>query len=215
MNGHGVLEYTTYVVLMRSSYCCCLVLLKNNNKSQTQILKTMKKFFTLVIVMLAAVTTSKLYAQDGDVKKFSLGLGLEAALPVGNLGNAYSVGAGATLRATIGIDESSAFTITTGAIAFIPKDLGGGYKLKTQINIPIKAGYKYMLSSNFYAIGEAGMTIAKSYVSNGSGGTISASGSSFTYAPGIGLKLGALDLSVRYEGYSGAGFIGGRLGFDF
>ncbi|RWY52516.1 outer membrane beta-barrel protein [Mucilaginibacter gilvus] len=175
----------------------------------------MKKIFTLVIVMLAAVTTSKLYAQDGDYKKFSLGLGFEGALPVGNLGNAYSFGAGATIRATIGLDASSAVTITSGAIAFIPKDLGSGYKLKTQINIPIKAGYKYMLSDNFYAIGEAGITIAKSYASNGNGGTISASGSSFTYAPGIGLKLGALDLSVRYEGYSGAGFIGTRLGFNF
>jgi hypothetical protein len=180
-----------------------------------QTLKTMKKLFTMVIVMLAGLATTTAYAQDGDYKKFSLGLGLEAALPVGNLGNAYSFGAGATIRATIGIDESSAFTITSGAIAFLAKDLGGGYKLKTQINIPIKAGYKYMLSDNFYAIGEAGITIAKSYASNGNGGTVSASGSSFTYAPGLGLKLGAVDLSVRYEGYSGAGFIGARLGFNF
>ncbi|OOQ60551.1 outer membrane beta-barrel protein [Mucilaginibacter pedocola] len=174
----------------------------------------MKKLLAVAVVMLAALTSSKLYAQD-DYKKFSLGIGLEAALPVGNLSNAYSFGGGATIRATIGLDASSAFTITSGALAFAPKDLGGGYKLKTQVNIPIKAGYRYMLSDNFYAIGEAGVTIAKTYASNGSGGTVSASGSSFTYAPGIGLKLGGVDLSVRYEGYSGAGFIGGRLGFNF
>jgi hypothetical protein len=80
----------------------------------------MKKIFTLVIVMLAAVTTSKLYAQDGDYKKFSLGLGFEGALPVGNLGNAYSFGAGATIRATIGLDASSAVYHYIGCYRFYP-----------------------------------------------------------------------------------------------
>jgi len=41
------------------------------------------------------------------------------------------------------------------------------------------------------------------------------SGNSFTYAPGIGVLLGGFDASLRYEGYTHAGFIGLRLGFFF
>jgi hypothetical protein len=175
----------------------------------------MKKISTLVIIMLVALTTSKLYAQKGDdYKKFSLGLGLEGALPLTGLNNAYSAGGGLTLRGTIGLDNTSAVTITTGAIAFIPKSFAG-VDLKAAINIPVKAGYKYMLSSNFYAIGEAGMTFAKVYASAGNGQTFSATSSSFTYAPGIGVQFGGFDTSIRYEGYSGSGFLGLRVGFNF
>ncbi|MEO6150129.1 MAG: hypothetical protein ABIN95_04685 [Mucilaginibacter sp.] len=178
----------------------------------------MKKTFTMAIVMLAVLLTANVYAQD--VKKFQLGIGLEGALPIGNLKNSYSVGAGATIRAAFGISDNSAVTLTTGAIAFIPKDLnigGTSVDLKAQINIPVKAGYKYFFSDKFYGIGEAGMTFAKTYLPNygAGGGTVSVSSSSFTYAPGIGVQLGGFDASLRYEGYSGAGFIGLRAGFNF
>jgi hypothetical protein len=175
----------------------------------------MKKISTLVLLMLAALTTTKLYAQSSDdYKKFTLGIGLEGALPVSGINNVYSVGGGATLRATIGLDKTSAITLTSGVIAFIPKSLGGGVDLKAEINIPVKAGYKYMLSDHVYAIGEAGMTFAKVYASAG-GQLVSATGSNFTYAPGIGIQFGGFDTSLRYEGYSGAGFLGVRVGFNF
>ncbi|RCH55675.1 hypothetical protein DJ568_07245 [Mucilaginibacter hurinus] len=176
----------------------------------------MKKIFTLAIVSLAALLSSNAYAQD--VKKFTIGIGLEGALPVGGLKNAYSVGAGATVRAAFGVTDNSAVTLTSGAIAFIPKDLsigGQNVDLKAQINIPVKAGYKYFFSDNFYGIGEAGMSFIKTYVPNGAGGTTSVSGSEFTYAPGVGAQFGGFDASLRYEGYSGAGFLGLRLGFNF
>jgi len=176
----------------------------------------MKKISTLVILMLAALTTSKLYAQESsDYKKFAIGIGLEGALPVSGINAAYSAGGGVTLRATIGLDKSSAITLTSGVIAFAPKSLGGGVNLKAEINIPVKAGYKYMLADHIYAIGEAGMTFAKVYASAGNGQVVSATGSNFTYAPGIGVQFGGFDTSIRYEGYSGAGFIGLRIGFNF
>lgn len=174
----------------------------------------MKKVFTLVIVMLVALTSSKLFAQSSDYKKFSLGIGLEGALPVSGFSSVYSVGGGATLRAAIGIDKTSAVTITSGVIVFAPKG-SLGPNLKAQVNIPVKGGFRYMFSDNFYGIGEAGVTFAKVYASNGQGGTVSATGTEFTYAPGIGLMLGAFDVSVRYEGYSSSGFAAARVGFNF
>jgi hypothetical protein len=173
----------------------------------------MKKLFTLVIVMLVALTSSKLYAQSSD-KSFSLGIGLEGALPVSGFSSVYSVGGGATLRAAFSLDKASAITLTSGVIAFAPKS-SAGTGLKAQINIPVKGGYRYMFSDNVYGIGEAGITFAKIYASNGQGGSISATGSEFTYAPGIGVLLGGFDASIRYEGYSSSGFIGLRVGFNF
>jgi hypothetical protein len=173
----------------------------------------MKRIFTMALVVLAALLASKVYAQD--VKKFTLGIAAEGALPLGNLNTVYSVGGGATLRAAFGLDESSALTLTTGALAFIPKDMNG-VDLKAQINIPVKAGYKYFLSGNFYGIAEAGFSFIKTYVPNyGGSGTTSVSNTEFTYAPGVGVQLGTFDASLRYEGYSGAGFLGLRAGFNF
>jgi hypothetical protein len=175
----------------------------------------MKKVFTIMVVMAVALGVTKAQAQDSDYKKFSLGLGLEGALPTGGLKSLYNVGAGATVRAAIGLDKASAVTLTTGVVAFIPKDLGSGIDVKAQINIPIKAGYRYMLSDSFYGIGEAGVSIIKSYYNNGSSTLQSVSSSEFTYAPGIGVLLGGFDASLRYEGYSSAGFLGLRVGFTF
>ncbi|QHS54858.1 hypothetical protein GWR56_04580 [Mucilaginibacter sp. 14171R-50] len=172
----------------------------------------MKKLFTIAIIMVATLTTSNLFAQSG----FKLGLAAEGALPMGALKTSYTVGGGLTIRAAFGLDETSAITLTSGAMAFLPKDLSNlGVDSKAQLNIPIKAGYKYMLSSNFYAIGEAGMSIIRSYYSDSNGDLQSVSGSEFTYAPGVGVQLGGFDASVRYEGYSGAGFLGLRVGFNF
>ena len=173
----------------------------------------MKKTFTIAAALLALVIGTNVQAQE--VKKFSLGIGVEGALPTGGLSNLYSVGGGLTLRAAFGLDESSAFTVTSGALAFAPKDLSYTNDLKAQINIPVKAGYKYFFGGNFYGIAEAGMSFIKTYVPDMSGGTTSVSNSEFTYAPGVGVQFGSFDASVRYEAYSGAGFLGLRAGFNF
>lgn len=172
----------------------------------------MKKKFTLVFLMLIALSATKMYAQE---KGLSFGLGVEGALPVGSWSSAYNVGAGATVRITYGLDETSSITGTTGVMAFIPKSFSG-VSSKAQLNIPIKAGYKHMLGSTLYGLGEAGITMARTYIPSTTSGSLSSvSSSEFTYSVGVGAKLGAFDPSIRYEGYSGAGFIGLRLGFNF
>lgn len=170
----------------------------------------MKTKFTLLVIMLLALSTSKMFAQG-----LHFGLGVEGALPVGSWSNGYKVGAGATIRLAYELDETSAITGTTGVIAFIPKSVSG-LNTKAQLNIPIKAGYKHMLGETLYGLGEAGFTLARTYIpSTGSGSLSSVSSTEFTYSVGFGAKLGAFDPSIRYEGYSGAGFVGLRLGFNF
>ena len=172
----------------------------------------MKRLFTTATLLVALCVSA--FAQDGK-KKISFGIGLEGALPMGALKTVYPIGAGLTARLTYAIDEKMAITGTTGAIAFIP-DKAAGANAKAQLNIPIKAGYKYMLTDNVYGILETGYTISKAFYLDGAGKLQSVSGSSFTYAPGVGAKLGFLDTSLRYESYgSGGNFLGLRLGFDF
>lgn len=170
----------------------------------------MKKFLTIAIVLIAAFSSSQLYAQG-----FKIGLAAEGALPLGNLKNAYNFGAGATVRAEFGIAEGAAATLTSGVVAFIPKDLSSGIDLKAQLNIPIKAGVKYTVAGPLYVIGEAGVSLIKTYLPDANGNVYSVNNTEFTYAPGIGVQLGGFDAGIRYEGYSGAGFAALRLGFSF
>lgn len=165
--------------------------------------------------MLVALATTKMFAQEKGYKKVRIGLGLEGALPVGATASAYNVGAGATFRAIVALDETSAVTGTIGAMAFIPKSISG-VNTKAQLNIPIKLGYQYMLTKTVYGLGEAGFTNAKVYYPSSSSTTLaSVSSTSFTYSVGVGVHLGGFDPSIRYEGYSSSGFIGLRVGFNF
>lgn len=175
----------------------------------------MKKISTLITLMLVLFVTMNVSAQDKEksYKKVRIGLGLEGALPMGALKTSYNYGGGATVRVAVALNEKSAITATSGAIAFIPEPIPGA-DLKASINIPVKAGYKYMLTSKVYALGEAGTTISKTYAVV-AGQTYSSSGSSFTYSAGIGAHALRLDTSLRYEAYSNGGFLGLRLGFNF
>ncbi|MFD0795110.1 outer membrane beta-barrel protein [Mucilaginibacter litoreus] len=169
----------------------------------------MKKFLTIAVIILLGG------AVQSNAQSFKMGLGIEGALPVGTFKEAYNFGGGLTLRAGFGIKPTGMVTLTAGAIGFIPKDLESDYEdIQAQLNIPIKAGYKYMVTPHFYVIGEAGVTIIKTFYEDGEEeGIGSGSTSKFTYAPGIGVKFGAIDLSARYEGYDHGGFMGLRLGF--
>jgi len=156
-------------------------------------------------------------AQDANTvtgKKFKVSLGLEAALPVGSLGNAYSVGGGLSLRFLYKITPQFGVTFTTGGIAFIPKG-GINKNSKAALNIPFKVGGRYKFTDKFYGIMEVGTTHSITYYKGVGNKVAHVSANSFTYAPGIGVLLGGFDVSLRYEGYSSAGFLGLRLGFFF
>jgi len=171
----------------------------------------MKKLIAGAFIAILVIASLGANAQG---KKFKVGLGLEAALPVGNFGTAYSVGAGLSLRFLYKITPQFGATFTTGGIAFIPKG-GINKNSKASLNIPFKVGGRYKFTDKFYGIMEVGETHSIVYYDGSNNSVAHVSGNSFTYAPGIGVLLGGFDASLRYEGYQGAGFVGLRLGFFF
>lgn len=178
----------------------------------------MRKQLSILITILLVFTIS-IQAQDKKEisgKKFKIGLGLEAALPVGIMGDAYSFGGGLSLRFLYKITPEFGATFTTGGIAFVPKDLKNlNDNSKATVNIPFKLGGRYKFTNKFYGIMEAGVTHSIVYYKDVNDNLAHLSGNSFTYAPGVGVLLGGFDASLRYEGYENAGFMGLRLGFFF
>lgn len=176
----------------------------------------MKKQLSILcaLFMLFSITA---VAQDTTAtntgKKFKVNLSLEAALPLGNLSSAYSVGGGLTLRFLYKITPQFGATFTTGGIAFVPKNINKNSK--ATLNIPFKLGGRYKFTDKFYGIMEVGTTHSIIYYEGIDNKLAHTSGNSFTYAPGVGLLLGGFDVSLRYEGYSSSGFLGLRLGFFF
>ncbi len=178
----------------------------------------MRKQLSILIAILLVFTLSIQAQEKKEIsgKKFKIGLGLEAALPVGIMGDAYSYGGGLSLRLLYKITPEFGATFTTGGIAFVPKDIQNlNADSKANLNIPFKVGGRYKFTNKFYAIMEAGITHSIVYYKDANDDLAHISGNSFTYAPGIGVLLGGFDASLRYEGYENAGFIGLRLGFFF
>jgi hypothetical protein len=180
----------------------------------------MKSKLAIVTAILLMFSIS-VQAQEKEKKeisgsKFKVGLGLEAALPVGNMGDVYSVGAGLSLRLLYKVTPEIGVTFTTGGIAFIPKDIKNlNDDAKATLNVPFKLGGRYKFTNKFYGIMEAGVTHSLVFFKDQNDDLQHISGNSFTYAPGIGVLLGGFDASLRYEGYQNAGFMGLRLGFFF
>jgi hypothetical protein len=173
----------------------------------------------LILSALFLFFSAATHAQDAkktDEKKFKVGLGLDVAVPAGTLSNAYSIGGGLSLRFLYKVTPQFGVTLTTGFDALIPKNVNNiTSSSKASLNIPVKVGGRYKFTDKFYGIMEIGETHSIVYYKGSNGNLAHISGNSFTYAPGIGVLLGGFDVSLRYEGYSSAGFIGLRLGFFF
>ncbi len=181
----------------------------------------------LVCIGLLFSSIQFVNAQETEGKKkvngFRFGLGLEAALPLGNL-DSYVAGGGLTARFTKGIAPGLDLTFIGGGIGLVPEDVNNAnVDTKASIFIPVKAGLRIMAGKTFYLTGEAGITFTKVYgvtsvtVTQG-GATINkgfVNDKVFTYAPGAGLRFGSFDLGARYEGYEGGGLAALRIGLDF
>ena len=168
------------------------------------------------LCFLLVLTTQAQDKKEIKGKKFKISLGLDAVLPTGSLGQAYNFGGGLSLRFLYKVTPQFGVTFTTGFDAFPPKNLNNiNASSKATLNIPFKLGGRYKFTDKFYGIMEVGSTHTISYYKGIGNNIAHVSGNSFTYAPGVGLLLGGFDVSLRYEGYGSAGFIGLRLGFFF
>ncbi|MFC4141446.1 hypothetical protein [Pedobacter mendelii] len=151
-----------------------------------------------------------------------IGLGADAGFPSGNFSGVSSIGVGASLKAEFPIASEFAITVNGGFINFFGKR---NYLLNIQdlTYAPVKGGLKYNISETFYAEGQLGAALSL----NNKQKTL------FAWSPGLGnlFKLSGknmIDLSIRYEGWTGKnenliflntsntkGFLGIRFAYVF
>ena len=158
--------------------------------------------------MIAVLTAGFVFAQS-EKGKPSFNAGIELGLPVGDFGDFYSIGIGASVQAELPVAESFSATGTVGYSSFSPKsdfkDLGAdaaGF-------IPVKVGGKYFFSNNFYGAAQVGVSI----------GTGDGSETAFAWTPGIGVIFSKIDAGIRYESWTKDGGsldqIGLRVAYKF
>jgi hypothetical protein len=171
----------------------------------------MKK--TAVILSMIVLCAINVSAQK-ETKKFSFGFGFEAGVPAGSYSNLYKSDVGLTFRFSYHAGPGFV-TLTSGAIGFLPKKIAGQTE-KAGLQIPVRAGYKYIIHQHFFVMGETGFVATKTYFGN-QGEVQSVSQSSLLVAPSIGVQFNAFEISIRYEVHpaiSGS-YAGLRIGFNF
>lgn len=165
----------------------------------------MKKVFLIAALAVASFSVN---AQD-ESKKINFSLGAEVALPIGDMGDVYSVGFGGSVQADYNLDETLALTLQAGYLNFSGKKVNG-FKFPSTGIIPVMAGIKYTFGGNVYASAQLGAAFS----------TEDGGGTSFAYAPGIGYKFSPnFDALLKYNGWSNDGAstsaIGLRVAYTF
>ena len=171
--------------------------------------KQMKK---LIFATLFAVASLGAAAQD-NTSNLRFSVGLDGALPMGDWKDSYSFGIGGSAQVNYWLDPSLAITGQAGYMSYSGKETtvaGVTYKPKALGAIPVLAGIEYNFTPQVFASAQLGMSFF-----SGSG-----DGSAFTYAPGIGFRLGDnVSALVKYQAWSKNsatnGQIGLRLAYSF
>jgi hypothetical protein len=180
----------------------------------------MKRLF-LATAIAGILGFSNVNAQTKDVAMTGskLGIGAEFAFPTGHAADIYDLGYGGSLQFQTPIANKLNFIATGGYLNFQGKDIadinGTTVKYADYGVVPLKVGARYFIAENFYAGGELGAAI----------GTGSDAKTAFIYTPHIGVEFpvadkSTIDLSARYEAWSGSSFapsrfVGLRLAYNF
>jgi len=194
----------------------------------------MKKFWTIaVVLLLVAVVASPTFAQ----KKMNLGVGADILLPIGDFGNAYSLGFGGSARFQYNFTPVIGAGVNIGYYTWSAKSVAAGAVKPTFSGLPVRVYGKYYFmpetaKARFYGMAELGLFFWSSKVTLPvintpigpiGGGEQSATGSDFNACPVVGVEfpLGSLtmDVSARYDmiftSGSSTGNIGARVGVNF
>jgi hypothetical protein len=179
--------------------------------------KNLRKTAALVIAVFLFSANAK--AQALKKGQWRLGIGVEGMAPLGDLEKVTKFGLGITPRLQYGLSDNVAFTFTTGFYDIIGKTYVAQIVTPTSISfvtvngenlgiVPVKAGLKGFLSSNFYLGGEVGA----GFETNGTGNI------KLDLSPALGFASNDWDVSARYERLSGSGtyaFLGLRVAYSF
>lgn len=165
----------------------------------------------LGIVMISAQSAS---AQKMS-KTFSIGFGLEGGIPTSA---GYSGIGGLTIRGSYHLGPGFV-TLTTGGLLWAPKTLVSGTSVKASLQVPVKAGYKFIFKNYLFAMAEVGYNSFRTYGVDAAGNVIAFSNSGAVFAPAVGVQFKSLELGLRYETLTfsagSASMLGIRLGFNF
>lgn len=171
----------------------------------------MKKIFSMIFIgtLFCLSANAQSTDKEKDTKSgTTLGIGVEAALPVGKNSNVYSFGIGGSLKAAFPVGNSGDITLTSGYTNFSIKKSFGSGSLGV---IPIKAGYRYRFDGGggFYVEPQAGYGVFTNSVAKGG----------FLYAVNAGFLPGnGFDVAARFESITNNGsfsYVGLRVGYNF
>jgi hypothetical protein len=176
-------------------------------------MKRITSFFLAAALLFAALPSMA----QRESKLFSFGFGIEGGIPLSDMKTSYTGGGGVTGRFSLHAGPGFV-TFTAGGIAFAAQNISNN-SLKTGVQIPIKAGYKYRILPHLFIMGELGYSSFRNYYEDQNNNVVTSSTGGFTYAPSIGANFGVLELAARYETVQLSGgnisFIGLRMGFNF
>ena len=166
----------------------------------------MKRISVLLIGFIAVATTSTFAQETTPVtpvktaaqRGLSLSVGPEFVVPIGTLRSQqkYKFGIGGSAKLVLPLSSNWDGTISVGYIGFSRSKFDTAINENTFTTIPFKAGIRYRANSGLYVEPQVGYTQIKDKNTEGSG--------QFTYALNVGYLINnMIDLSVRYEGFSG------------
>jgi len=166
--------------------------------NQTPKFSFMKKLALVLTVFTASIIGAK--AQEG----LTFGIGLNAALPIGDFKLTHNFGIGGHIQAEYPFSEQLKGVATTGYTAFFGKTftyddgLGNTYSVKAKSvgQIPILVGARYYPSTSFFVGAQIGYGIF-------TGGGESTNG--FEYRPQVGYDAGTIQIIGSYDGTSVTG----------
>jgi len=137
-----------------------------------------------------ALSAAACYAQTGNNQ---VSIGAETNFPLGNGYSAiYHPGIGGNVKGLYGIGDAAQLTFTIGYNSFSGKS-SSEFGKQTLSLLPIQAGYRYNLKSDFYAEGQAGVGILTTKIPG-----FSYSQTNFAAAINVGHTFGGFDASIRY-----------------
>jgi opacity protein-like surface antigen len=173
----------------------------------------MKPFLTAVLVVALFVCVGSSQAAG----KFSLNVGGDVLIPVGDFGDRAGVGFGGTVRGEYMVDPMFSIGVTAGYITWSGKDITipglGTISGTSASGIPLRAMGKYYFmpagkSARVYGIAEVGVFIST---------TSGASSTDFNYAPGLGVEFpisdnAKIDVGARWDAIATSGVSSNNVG---
>jgi hypothetical protein len=172
----------------------------------------MKRILLIAAAGFLMLTSGKAQTKG---RESTIGLGLDAVVPVGDYKNVADYGLGISLLYQKPVTENLNITGNVGYLRFHGPAVFNNIKYKEGY-VPMKAGARYFVIPGLYGAGELGVAIP---TANGYG-----SGTAFIYAPSLGTvfkvtRAGSLDIGIRYENWARSGgtrsFGGLRAGYNF